>query len=115
MKIVVSQLDLLKTDNSSQPVMQVLQDKGAPIQGTFFLALEDGWEVNRMQEAETGNLVFDFKRVGESDMKKKTKAKSKKTVSATAKVVLGLRITTLVLALTALGVSICTYFGVYLF
>lgn len=63
MKVTLTSLELLGTehyDNASQPILHLLKEKGAPIEGSFYLSVKDGFVVRRQEDPATGLLTFHF-------------------------------------------------------
>jgi hypothetical protein len=61
----ISSYDWAQTPNRTQPALQILKDRGAPIKGTFWLEVEDGWKITRRHEFKKNETIFEFEKLEE--------------------------------------------------
>lgn len=58
----VTEDEVVASDNNIQPVMQVLKDKGAPIEGMFYLELASGYSILKHQCSFCFGRVYVFRK-----------------------------------------------------
>lgn len=60
LEFLVTKQELVSEVYYPSPVLSILKRKGAPINGTFWLELEPGWEVLFEEDVETQTALFTF-------------------------------------------------------